>query len=252
MDIVIRKDSAELSARAAALFADTAREAAAERGQFVVALAGGSTPQALYALLAQPPFADAIPWDKTFVFMSDERCVPFDDKRSNFGAARQALLSRVPVPAGNIYPPPTDTVAPEQVAARYTQTLADFFGIDPTAPPPAFDLVLLGLGDDGHTASLFPGHPALEVQDTWVVSSPPGTLPPPVDRITFTLPLINAAHQVLFLVAGANKAEAVQDVLEGSATVDKRPAAGVHPASGRLTWLLDEPAASLLTRGNPT
>ena len=252
MEIVICKDSQELAARAAVLFADAARAATQARGRFVVALPGGSTPQALYALLAEPPCASDIPWDKTVVFMSDERCVPFDDPRSNFGAARQALLSRVPVPEGNIYPPPINVGSPEQVAVLYASLLAGFYGVATALPPPAFDLILLGLGDDGHTASLFPGHPTLEAQAQWVVSSPPGTLPPPVERITFTLPLLNAAHQVVFLVAGSNKAEAVQDVLEGKATVDKRPAAGVHPASGRLTWLLDEAAASRLTRGNPT
>lgn len=252
MNIVICKDSSELNAQAAEAIAMEAQEAIAARGRFTIALAGGSTPQNTYVLLAQPPLVTSIDWQRTFVFMSDERCVPFDDKRSNFGEARRNLIDKVPLPPANVFPIPTDAGTPDEDAARYAQTISEFFGVPLDAAPPAFDLVLLGLGDDGHCASLFPGKPTLEETQRWVVSSTPGTLPPPVDRVTFTFPLINAARAVAFLVGETNKAPAVQDVLENAPPVTKRPSAGVHPAQGTLTWLLDEDAASLLsasTRG---
>lgn len=252
MNIVICDSSSALNARAADAIVDLAREAISARGRFSLALAGGSTPQDTYVLLAQAPRASEIDWAKTFVFMSDERCVPFDDARSNFGQARSSFVSQVPLPPANVLPIPTNAGTPEQIAARYAQTLSEFFSTHAEAAPPAFDLVLLGLGDDGHCASLFPGHPTLEDTTHWVVSSPPGTLPPPVDRVTFTFPLINAARAVMFLVGGANKASAVQDILEDHPPVTKRPSAGVQPAAGTLTWLLDQDAASLLslqTRG---
>ncbi len=252
MNIIVCKDSAELNAQAADAIVSQAQAAIDARGRFTIALAGGSTPEDTYALLAQAPRTTSIDWQRTFVFMSDERCVPFDDPRSNFGEARRNLVAKVPLPPANVLPIPTEAGTPDQIAARYAHTLAEFFGTEEGAAPPAFDLVLLGLGDDGHCASLFPGKPTLEETSKWVASSTPGTLPPPVDRVTFTFPLINAARAVMFLVGGAKKASAVQDVLEGAPPVFKRPSAGVHPTNGTLTWLLDEDAASLLspqTRG---
>ncbi len=252
MDIVICKDGSDLNARAADAIVAQAQASIAARGRFSIALAGGSTPQDTYVLLAQPPRVTLIDWQKTFVFMSDERCVPYDDDRSNFGQARTNFVGHVPLPPANVLPIPTDAGSPDEDAARYAQTISEFFGADLNGAPPPFDLVLLGLGDDGHCASLFPGKPTLTETGKWVVSSPPGTLPPPVDRVTFTFPLINAARAVMFLVGGANKAPAVQDILENAPPVTKRPSAGVHPTAGLLTWLLDEDAASLLsaqTRG---
>ena len=252
MDTEVYSHSTDLNPRAADAIVTCAPAAIAARGRFSIALPGGSTPQDAYVLLAQAPRKSAVDWQKTFVFMSDERCVPFSDDRSNFGQARTNFVSLVSLPPDNILPIPTDAGTPDEIAARYVQTIAGFFGVSPNAAPPAFDLVLLGLGDDGHCASLFPGHPTLEETQRWVVSSPPGTLPPPVDRVTFTLPLINAARAVMFLVGGANKAPAVQDILENHPPIMKRPSAGVQPAHGQLTWLLDQAAASLLspqTRG---
>ena len=176
-------------------------------------------------------------WKNTFVFFGDERFGRPDGPDSNYGMARQALLDHVPIPPENIFPMPTESDADEDAAAeQYIQTLADFFGVPPRGLPPRFDLILLGLGDDGHTASLFPGAPTLAITDAWVVSTPPGTLPPPVDRLTFTFPLINAARQVAFLVSGEAKAGIVQEVLEGERPREVHPAAGVQPADGeRLT-----------------
>lgn len=246
MSIEILIDADALTVRAADLFVQASQEAVRERGQFMVALTGGSTPKTLYALLAQSRYAEAIPWQQTLVFEGDERCVPFDDERSNYGMAQRALLSKVPVPDGNLFPFPTDAGDPAQIAALYQQTLADVFAITPLDAPPVFDLILLGLGDDGHTCSLFPGMNTLTETAAWVISSPPGTLPPPVDRATFTFPVVNAARHCLFLVAGENKAEAVRDILEGGADIHRRPAAAVRPVHGELTWLLDKAAASLL------
>jgi 6-phosphogluconolactonase len=135
--------------------------------------------------------------------------------------------------------------SPQEAAEEYSGTLKKFFGAGVAWPE--FDLVLLGLGEDGHTASLFPGAAALRVTDRWVTFSPPGILPPPVDRVTLTFPVFNAARQVMFLVNGGNKAEAVADIFEGRAPVGRRPAAGIRPASGRTVWLLDRAAARLLT-----
>src|SRR5262249_17536734 len=156
-----------------------------------------------YTLLAHPDRAGRLDWSRIWLFMGDERLVPFDDPRSNFGMARRTLVDRVPIPADHVLPIPTDFDRAEDAAAVYARTLAAFFGSCPVAPPPVLDLILLGLGDDGPTASLFPGKPALHADAAWVAASPPGVLPPPVDRVTLTFPVLNSARQVLFLVAGA-------------------------------------------------
>ena len=176
----------------------------------------------------------------------DVSVVTQDDRLVQQGK-KALLLSKVPVPVSQQFPVSTEG-EPAERAAGYAATLAHSFSVAEDAAPPPFDLILLGLGDDGHTASLFPKAPALQEQKSWVTWSPPGTLPPPVDRVTFTLPLINAGRQILFLVSGQRKTLAVRDVLEGGASPSQRPAAGVHPADGTLTWLLDEPAAQLLSK----
>ncbi|MBI3407279.1 MAG: 6-phosphogluconolactonase [Planctomycetes bacterium] len=234
-----------LAADAAERIIRAAEAAVAARGRFLFVLAGGSTPEKTYALLAQSENARRLNWAATTILFGDERMVPPDDTRSNFHMARSALLSKVPVPEKQILRIPTDR-APSACAQTYAAILN--FGQPPSASPPVFDLILLGLGDDGHTASLFPGAAALKEQKAWVTWSPPGVLPPPVDRVTMTFPVLNAAREVMFLVAGANKAAPVKEVLEGMPTVEKYPAAGVQPTSGKLTWLLDEAAAALLTR----
>ncbi len=206
-----------------------------------------------YTLLSQPDRAVEIAWPKTCVFFGDERFVPPGHAHSNYALARRTLLSRVPVLALQVFPVPTQAKTAAEAAARYDAELARFFSAEAErGEPPRFDLILLGLGEDGHTASLFPGAPALGVEDAWVTWSRPGSLPPPVDRITMTYPVLNAARRVVFLAAGANKAEALRDILEGHAVRDDRPAAGVQPADGTVTWLVDEEAARLLTRRRDT
>ena len=246
--IQIFPDTETLAANAAELFVLAAQEAIAERGRFIVALAGGKTPESTYTRLAQPALAAQIEWDKVCVLMGDERFVSSDDERSNYGLARRTLLSSVPIPAANVFSVPTDTATPAEAAQAYAETLAQVFTVPLGGPPPVFDLILLGLGDDGHTASLFPGMPSLTVTNAWVVYTPPGVLPPPVDRITLTFPVLNAARQVLFLVSGAPKAAAVREILQGDAHKQQLPAAGVQPTEGMLTWFLDEAAASELTK----
>lgn len=249
-DVRIWPNADELAAQAADFIITSAREAIAARGRFTLVFTGGSTPERAYTLLSQPHMAAQVEWAKCFFFWGDERFVPPDDERSNYGMAWRTLLEpiRASVPMLNIWPMPVEAHGPAQGAGLYAGALAKFFGLPPGADPPSFDLILLGLGDDGHVASLFPGHPTLDVTDQWVVSSPPGTLPPPVDRITLTFPVLNAARQVLFLVAGSNKAEAVQDILEGTPTIQKRPGVGIQPPHGTVTWLLDKDAASKLTK----
>jgi 6-phosphogluconolactonase len=239
--VIVCHDADDLARRAADLFVDTSRAACADRGRCTVALSGGSTPEKTYRLLASPAWAGQVDWGRLLVFFGDERLVPPDDPRSNYGLARRALLGAVPIPEGNVFPIPTDRPAPECVRA-YAATLARAFGADPTGPPPSFDLVFLGLGEDGHTASLFPGAAALGAEE-WVTSSPPGTLPPPVERVTLTYPTLNASRKVVFLVAGAAKAGVLADVMAG-ATPQARPAAGARPA-GELLWLVDRAAMPL-------
>lgn len=246
--VTICKDGDDLAAHAADLFAQTAQAAIRARGRAMLALAGGSTPKETYSALAQPARRIRIDWARTFLFLGDERFVPPDDPSSNFAMVRQALLAPLPAFAGHAFPVPTQLGTAAAAAAAYAATLTAVFGIGDRGGPPRFDLILLGLGDDGHTASLFPRAASLSVTDRWVVASPPGTLPPPVERITLTFPVLNAAREIVFLVSGQNKAEALRDVLEGKPSREQRPAVWVRPVDGTLTWLVDEAAASRLTR----
>jgi 6-phosphogluconolactonase len=209
------------------------------------------------ALLAAPPFAEKINWSKVFVFWSDERCVPPDNVESSYFMARETLLKHVSIPNENIQRVHGE-LAPEHAAQKYEDKLREFFeqggvgpplrnpaGMTPAGPKtPRFDLILLGMGDDGHTASLFPGTPGIRENSRWAVAvkhdSPPLPL---VDRVTFTPPLINAAANVTFLVTGAAKAERLFQVLHDPYNPDRLPAQVVRPKDGKLFWLLDEAAA---------
>ena len=243
-DYEVLATTEDLAKRAVGLINEAAREAIAERGRFTIALTGGSSPRKTYELLASAP--EQMDWAKVFVFLGDDRFVPYSSKDSNYEMCRELLLKHVPIPPEQVFPIHTDTATKEEAAALYAETLSQVFKTPLPGPPPALDMVLLGMGDDGHCASLFPGMPTLAVTDKWVVSSPPGTLPPPVDRVTFTFPVLNAARFVLFLVDGAKKAPAVRDILEGGAAVNVHPSAGVQPGHGKLLWLLDRTAAELL------
>jgi 6-phosphogluconolactonase len=239
--ILIYDDLEALSHAAAGLFFQKAQHAVAERGWFAVALSGGSTPRRTYELLAEPPCRDRVPWSQVHVFWGDERCVPAGDPRSNARLAREALLDHVPVLADQVHP--IDCAeAPDQAAATYEALLRRFFGDE----PPRFDLVFLGLGENGHTASLFPRTPVLEEQKRWVAAVQPAGQD--LQRVTLTAPLLNQAAVVAFLVSGADKAGVLRAVLEGPHDPRRLPAQLIAPPDGILQWLLDEPASQLLTR----
>jgi 6-phosphogluconolactonase len=238
-EIRIFPDMDVLATAAAERFVDLAAMAVAERGQFSVALSGGSTPRATYRLLAAEENAACVDWTKVHVFWGDERCVPPDHPGSSFWVAREALLDRVPLPEGNVHRV-WGELEPEQAARAYTAELLTFF----SAGWPSFDLVLLGLGNDGHTASLFPDSPALDERHRPVVAVTAHYEDRPAQRVSLTVPAINAARQVIFLVAGASKAGIVSAVLEGPP--ERYPAQLIQPAAGVLVWMMDAPAASLL------
>jgi len=222
-----------------------ATDAVKERGRFTIALSGGSTPLSLYTLIAANA-STGLPWDQMFFFWSDERHVPPDDPDSNFRLANESLLSKVPVPAANIFRVPAENPDAAAAAQAYEQTLRNFFSLKPDEFP-RFDLILLGMGPDGHTASLFPETAALQEKSRLVVANWVEKLK--AFRITFTLPLINAARRVVFLVSGMDKAPALHEVLEGNAPPRKYPSKLVQPADGKLIWLLDRAAASQLATG---
>jgi 6-phosphogluconolactonase len=232
--------STEETAQAKAKFVATlAEECLGTQGKFTIALSGGSTPRRLYQILASPPHAETIAWDRWHIFWSDERCVPPDHQDSNFRMARQALLDHVPVPPAQVYRMRGE-VAPEKAAREYETAVLNVF----QTPVPSFDLILLGIGDDGHTASLFPGSEALLENQRLVMANLAPS--PPVHRITFTLPLINAAKVVAFLDTDESKAEVLRRVLEPAPGEDVLPAARVRPTKGIVHWFLTKEAASLL------
>ncbi|MEI8373721.1 MAG: 6-phosphogluconolactonase [Planctomycetota bacterium] len=244
--VTICESPNDLALRTADTIVDAAAAAIRERGRFLFVLSGGRTPEKAYSLLSQANRAIAIDWSKVFVFLGDERMVPAVDPRNNFAMARRTLLDRVPIPATQVFAVRTDGRSAAAAAAEYNAELTRFFAADPHNASDRFDLVLLGMGEDGHTASLFPNARALDVKETWATWSPPGLLPPSVDRVTLTYPAINSARQVLFVVAGEEKATALYEVLEGNASPTVRPAAGVHPSGGTLTWITDRNAGQLL------
>ena len=226
----------ELAGAAAGEFAAKAGEAIEERGRFAVVLAGGSTPKAMYEVLARD-YVGRIDWSRVHVFFGDERTVPPDHDDSNYRMTKETLLDHVSV--GSIHRMRGE-LPPDEAAEAYEEALRTFFGAEDA---PRFDLILLGVGGDGHTASLFPETSALEVHDRWVVTNP--VLKLDTTRITLTVPVINAAWAVLFLVAGGDKAEALEKILEEDADPRAYPAALIQPPDGP-EWLLDQPAASLL------
>lgn len=223
----------ELSLEAAEIFAALARESLGSRGKFTVALPGGTTPGRLYEVLAADEYRLSIRWPEVHVFWGDERCVPPEDGRSNFRLANEALLRHVPAIAHRA----RGELGPELAAVRYEEEIRSFFGSGGSGLPPAFDLIILGVGSDGHTASLFPGSEAIR-ETGRLVTGVPGADPP---RVSFTLPLINSARHVIFLAAGREKANVIGHII-GEGNKRGYPAGLVRPAQGEVTWLLDEEA----------
>jgi 6-phosphogluconolactonase len=220
-----------------------ATDAVAKRGRFAIALSGGSTPKNLYTLIAANASA-SLPWDRMFFFWGDERHVPPDDADSNYRMAKETLLSKIAVPPANIFPLPAENPDASAAAETYEETLRKFFALAP-GEFPRFDLILLGMGPDGHTASLFPETAALQEKSRLVVANWVEKLH--ASRITFTLPVLNAARCVAFLVSGTDKAAVLHEVLEGNAPAEKYPSKLVRPSDGRLIWFVDRAAASELS-----
>jgi 6-phosphogluconolactonase len=237
MDKVVFDDLDSLSRGALEQLLQILEGAVAQRGRFVISLSGGHTPAEMYSLWAQEPFRQRTSWDRVHIFWGDERYVPSADPLSNYRMTRETLISHVPIPPGNVHPVPTDLPRPEAAAEAYESELRKFFGSD----SPAFDLQLLGLGPEGHTASLFPHSPALEEKTRWVMAVEAPAKPS--SRLTLTLPVINRARNTFFLAAGKDKRE-ILAALHGEADTGESqyPAARVRP-SGPVVWFLDKAAA---------
>jgi 6-phosphogluconolactonase len=230
----------EVAAAAARRFVELAREAVRARGLFSVALAGGSTPRRVYELLAGDELSRRISWPDVHVFFGDERCVPPDDSGSNYRMARETLLSRVPVPAESVHRIEGRGDAAAN-ASLYEDELRGFFG---DADWPRFDLVMLGMGDDGHTASLFPATAALDERRAWVAANWVEKLG--AWRITLTAPAINAARHIVYTVTGAGKAASLHEVLRGGRDPARLPSQLIRPTDGALEWFVDKAAAAEL------
>lgn len=238
MQIEITDDAETAAWRAAKWFQEISAQAIAGRGWFRVALSGGSTPRRMLELLGNDPFVTTIDWDRTRLFWGDERCVPPDHPDSNFRMAREALLDNILIPQENVHRIKGELGA-KAAAADYVEQLQAGFGIH-QGECPRFDLILLGMGEDGHTASLFPGTEALSCKDAWVVANHVPQMN--TNRVTFTFPLINHAENVVFVATGATKSFRLAEVLDHADNSDL-PARRVRPESGRLIWIVDKAAA---------
>ena len=236
MDEHVYSDLAKLNAAVLEEIHRVIEDALSKRRKFAIALSGGHTPSRLYALWAEKHGIDT-PWDSVHLFWGDERYVPEDDPQSNYRMARESLISRVPIPAGNVHPFRTELPTPEEAAADYEAELRKFFGDE----PPAFDVQLLGLGEEGHTASLFPGSPALNEKQRWAMSVTVPVQPP--QRLTLTPVVLNRGRNTFFLVAGGKKREILQKLRdEQNPESSEYPAASLQPG-GRIIWYLDKAAA---------
>ena len=229
-----------LNQAAAKFIIDIANKAIAERGKFAISLSGGQTPMELYSLLAQTPYCNELPWKDTSIFWCDERCVPETDSRNNAHQAKSVLLDKVNISASNIHSVLVN-LTPAQAALEYEKEIRNYFG----EKPACFDLILLGVGENGHTASLFHGTKVMDehaegVREVYIEDEN-------MFRVTMTAALINRAHNILFLVTGKNKAEIMQAIFSVSSLPDKYPAQLIKPSNGELFWYVDQAAASLIT-----
>lgn len=239
--IRVYEDIRSLSRAAASLVLERALEAVAGRGRFSLALAGGGTPRTLYETLSAPPYLHDMPWPRVLVFWGDERCVPPDNPESNYAMAREALLDRAALPAENVFRMTGEVRPYSSAALEYETTLRGLFL---RAGFPRFDLVLLGIGTDGHVASLFPGSPALEERERWVLETEAPAGYSTRDRLTLSLPVLNSARTVIVLAAGENKRPVLKKVFDTPSPGDNNlPASLLRPFDGELIWLLDHSAA---------
>jgi 6-phosphogluconolactonase len=220
-----------------------AREAVNERGRFVAALSGGSTPKGLFQQLAEEPYRSLIHWEKTYLFWVDERHVPLTDQTSNYRMTQEFLLSKVPIPKANVFPMTDGSQSVERAASVYEIKMGKFFG---TGQVPRFDLSLLGMGDDGHTASLFPGMPQVNELHKWVVGYFVDEARK--ERVSLTFPVLNASRNLLVLLEGQKKAERLKDALEGPSEPPRLPIQYLRPTDGKLVFAMDSAASSLLKK----
>lgn len=230
---------AALAEAAAQYIIELAKHYIQKNGRFTIALSGGSTPDRLFKLFSQSPYVEQMPWQNTYFFWGDERYVPLDDERNNAHQAIQLLFSKINIPAENIIRIQTN-LPPKEAAEQYEQAIQHLFG----EAPPQFDLILLGMGDNGHTASLFPHTQVLHEETRMVKEEYIEEVQ--MYRVTMTAPLINLAHHIIFLVTGANKADMLKTVLQGEYEPDLYPAQLIKPVDGELIWMVDEAAAALL------
>lgn len=244
-EIVRLPDVAAVQRAAAERVVALANAQVAATGRFLIALSGGNTPRGLHTLLAQEPLRSQIPWGQVWVVWGDERYVPADHPDSSYLMARETLLEHVPIPSEQIYPVPTYYADPVESAAIYEQQIQALLAANGNQ----IDLVLLGMGPDGHTASLFPHHPALAAPAERLVVAIDNSPKPPPRRITLTVAALNRAAHTLVLVTGADKAETLREVLEGPADPQRLPIQLIQPPHGSVTWLVDAAAATYLSAG---
>jgi len=242
--VQVLKDRDAVARAAADFFVNLAPQPQGDKRPFLVALPGGTTPQALYTLLASAEYRNRVAWDQVSFFFGDERAVPPDHPDSNYRAAQEALFRPLNISEKHIYRMKAEQPDLEAVAADYERVLQSVFD---GGRVPRFDLIFLGMGPDGHMASLFPGHLALAERKRWIMPVMDAPKPPP-RRLTLTVPVLNAAKLVLFMATGADKAQALREVLEGNASPDQYPAKHVRPGVGRLVWLVDEAAGGTLSK----
>jgi len=242
VDVVADPDA--LAQAAADRFVAAVAAAVNGRGRAFVALSGGSTPKRMGKLLASPAYREQVAWGRLDLFWGDERWVRLDSPESNAGEALRDFIGRAPIPLDRVHPFPTDLDTPEDAAAAYEATIRAAFGM-PTGVP-RFDLIFLGMGDDGHTASLFPHTKALAVRDRLATANFVPKLD--ADRLTLTYPVFDAGREVLFLVSGAGKADTLRQVLQGPDDPERLPSQAIRPEPGALLWLVDRPAAADLDR----
>jgi 6-phosphogluconolactonase len=235
--MILARDAAGLAKHAAQMVLEAASTAYRAHGRFVICLTGGTTPKKLYEILAEPYYKERLDWANTFVLFGDERCVPPTDDQSNFKMAHDALLGRVPIPERNVLRMPGEMTPPSEGAKSYEQALKALF----KGYFPKIDLLLLGVGDDGHIASLFPNTEALKETEKWVVANHVAKLS--ANRLTLTLPVINNAQRILFLVSGESKAAVMKEILRND-TPHRYPAQLVGTYEGEVTWLMDKLAMS--------
>lgn len=243
MEMHIYKNNDELSVAVAEWMAEYIVETLKKKDRFTLVLSGGGTPQKLNGLLAASPYKERIDWSRVHIFWGDERFVPYTDERNNAKMAFDTLLDHVPVPSSQIHRMKTENIIPEVAAGEYAAILQQYF--PPAVPPtPTFDLVLLGMGDDGHTLSLFPGTHVMHEEEKWATSL--FLKQQDMFRVTLTAPVVNRAARIAFLVTGPGKAEALQQVIEGDYNPDKYPSQVIRPANGEVYWFLDKAAAACL------